>query len=270
MSEFKFDRKVHFIPTKSIKNEYVLEAVKYALEQAGGVMQNNFAKFERLEHSHYNGILISIDDNICFGLNNPNYVPVELSQLFNHADFKWPEWATHFGYFSFTVGSTPAITHRNCLVFYNENVYDYVDGKYKEDVGPFKFSKFNIVRLSNVQHIATKKVVEDKLAALPEVGKVYSVSFNSTTSEYFDAKILSNVDGSIIGRWLGGPRNGQLFDYKAVDLERNFKPVASEEEKQFIQRAATILYGARKKDSFFDLVKALYDDGCRFTKEEEE
>jgi hypothetical protein len=269
MSEFKFDRKVHFIPTKSIKNEYVLEAVKYALEKAGGIIHNGFAKYESLRH--FNGLIISIDESICFSLipnDDPTCIPVELDQLFNHVDFVWPEWATGFGYFPYTDAPIP-VSHRQSLVFYNENVYVYADGKYKEDVGPFAFSKFSNARRDTLQHIATRIIV-DVQQPLPEVGKVYSVSYNSDTSEYFDAKILSNIDGSIVGRWLDGPRIGQLFDYTANGLEHKFKPVVSQEEKDFIKRASEILFNSDKKNSFAGLSKDLYDNGCRFVKKEEE
>lgn len=262
--DLKFGKNKPAVPTNLIKNEYFLEAVKYAFEQAGAVIDPRYAKYEDIRDWPYIGC---IDKKIHFSTAH-YHEKIGLDALFNHVDFVWPEWATGFGYFPFADVPIP-VSHRQSLVFYNETVYAYADGKYKEDAGTFTFSKFSNGHRDILQHIASR-IIEDVQQPLPEVGKVYSVSYNSDTSEYFDAKILSNIDGSIVGRWLDGPRSGQLFDYTPNELGRKFRPVVSQEEKDFIRRASEILFSSNKKNSFAGLSKDLYDNGCRFVKKEEE
>ncbi len=251
------------VQTNLIKNEYFLEAVKYAFEQSGAVINPKYANYDEIR----DWPCIGCDNGKIQFIGTTTREMIDLDELFNHVDFAWPEWATGFGYLPFADAPLP-VSHRQSLVFYNENVYAYADGKYKEDVGPFAFSKFSNARRDTLQHIATRIIVNVQ-QPLPEVGKVYSVSYNSDTSEYFDAKILSNIDGSIVGRWLDGPCIGQLFDYTANGLEHKFKPVVSQEEKAFIKRASEILFNSDKKNSLAGLSKDLYDSGCRFVKKEE-
>lgn len=131
----------------------------------------------------------------------------------------WPKWADE------------CILHRGSCkaMFYDgagrfQGYPSFPDIKFKEEA-----LKERIVYREMYESALAASKTEWDGKGLPPVGCECEALYDTEIYQWFAAKIIAHDGGRVVGRWIGGDSDGELFDYTK---EVSFRPIRSEADKK--------------------------------------